>query len=391
MPRRAPRHAAARWQKREMPESPTYSEEAGRRRRWPGVIVIVFGPALIALIGAYVYFTGGRFAETENAYVQADKVSVSAKVSGQITRVLVEDNRLVAPGQVLFQLDEEPFGIALARAQARLQGAKTEIEELKAGYRQMRQEMELEGTNVDYFQREFQRQEKLARKGVASEVRLDEARHNLAMSRQRVAVVRQNLSRILASLGGAADTPVERDPRFLEAKAERDRAALDLRNAVVVAPIAGIAGKVPEPGDYTAAGAPVMNIVSGEGVWIEANFKETDLTHVRPGQPVTARVDTYPDRVWPAVVDSISQATGAEFALLPPQNASGNWVKVVQRIPVRIEIEAAQSDPPLRAGMSVLVKIDTGYERPVPDFVRTVLAWLDAVVPSSYAGAGRNE
>ena len=374
-----------------MSESPTPSAETGRRRRWPGVIVVVFGPALIVAIGAYVYFTGGRIAETENAYVQADKVSVSAKVSGQITRVLVEDNRRVDPGQVLFQLDEEPFRIALARAQARLQGAKAEIEELKASYRQMREEMELERTNVAYFEREFQRQEKLARKGVASEVRLDEARHNLAVARRRVAVARHNLSRILASLGGAADTPVERDPRYLEAKAERDRAALDLRDAVVVAPIAGIAGRVPEPGDYTTAGAAVMNIVSGKNVWIEANFKETDLTYVRPGQPVTARIDTYPDRVWPAVVDSISQATGAEFALLPPQNATGNWVKVVQRIPVRIEIETAAGDPPLRAGMSVLVKIDTGFERPLPDFVRTVLAWLDTIIPSSYAGAGRDK
>ena len=374
-----------------MSESPTPSAEAGRRRRWPGVIVVVFGPVLIALIGAYVYFTGGRFAETENAYIQADKVSVSAKVSGQITRVLVEDNRLVAPGQVLFQLEEEPFRIALARAQARLQGAKTEIDELKASYRQMHQEMELERTNVAYFEREFQRQEKLARKGVASEVKLDAARHNLAVSRQRVAVVRQNLSRILASLGGSVDSPAERDARYLEAKAERDRAALNLRDAVVVAPIAGIAGRVPEPGDYTAAGAAVMTIVSGKGVWIEANFKETDLTHVRPGQPVTARVDTYPDRLWPAVVDSISQATGAEFALLPPQNATGNWVKVVQRIPVRIEIEAAEGDPPLRAGMSVLVKVDTGYERPLPDFVRAVLAWLNTFIPSSYAGAGRDK
>ena len=374
-----------------MSESPASSAESGRRRRWPRVIIVVFGPALIASIGAYVYFTGGRFVETENAYVKADKVSVSAKVSGQITRVLIEDNRRVVPGQVLFELDGEPFRITLARAQARLQGAKAEIEELKASYRQMREELGLERTNVAYFQREFKRQEKLARKGIASEVRLDEARHDLAVARRRVAVARQSLSRILASLGGGGDLPVERDPRYLEAKAERDRAALDLRYAVVVAPIAGIAGKVPEPGEYTRAGAPVMNIVSGKDVWIEANFKETDLTHVRPGQPVTARVDTYPDRVWPAVVDSISQATGAEFALLPPQNATGNWVKVVQRIPVRIEIETAAGDPPLRAGMSVLVKIDTGRERPLPDFVRAFLAWLDTVVPSSYAGAGRDK
>jgi membrane fusion protein (multidrug efflux system) len=374
-----------------MAESHTTSDNDGRRRRWPGVVVIVFGPALIALISAYVYFTGGRFAETENAYVQADKVSVSAKVSGQITRVLVEENRRVEPGQVLFQLDEEPFRITLAHAQARLQGAKMEIAELKASFRQMREEMELERTNVAYFQREFKRQEKLARRGVASEVRLDEARHNLAVAHQRVAVARQNLSRIRASLGGSADTAVERDPRYLEAKAERDRAALDLRYAVVVAPIAGIAGRVPEPGDYTRAGVPVMNIVSDKGVWIEANFKETDLTHVRPGQSVTARVDTYPDREWRAVVDSISQATGAEFALLPPQNATGNWVKVVQRIPVRIEIETAEGDPPLRAGMSVLVKIDTGHERPIPDFILPALSWIDAVIPSSYARAGRDK
>jgi len=199
------------------------------------------------------------------------------------------------------------------------------------------------------------------------------------------------MSRILASLGGAADTPAERDPRYLEAKAECDRAALDLRDTVVVAPIAGIAGRVPEPGDYAASGAAVMNIVSGKDVWIEANFKETDLTHVWPGQPVTARIDTYPDRVWSAVVDSISQTTGAVFALLPPQNATGNWVKVVQRIPVRIEIETLAGDPPLRAGMSVLVKIDTGHKRPLPNFVHTVLSWLDTIIPSSSGRAGRGK
>lgn len=374
-----------------MPEiepAPDAPPRAGAWRRVRRVLVLIFGPALVAVLGVHLYVAGGRFVETENAYVKADKVAVSAKISGQIARVLVEDNRPVEPGQVLFQLEEEPFRIALVRAQARLQNVRREIASLKASYRQKQEELELDRNNVSFFQREYERLEGFAGKGVISEKRIDEARHNLTTARQRVAVSRQELSRILAALGGEPDRDVESDARYLESQAERDRAALDLAYAVVVAPIAGIAGRTPKPGDYTTAGAPVMHIVSHENIWVEANFKETDLTHVRPGQAVRIRVDTYPDREWQATVDSISQATGAEFALLPPQNATGNWVKVVQRIPVRIDITRRAGDPPPRAGMSVSAAVDTGHKRSLADVMATAFSWIEVIVAVSRAEPG---
>jgi len=192
--------------------------------------------------------------------------------------------------------------------------------------------------------------------------------------------------------GGARGIGYAIAERFLESGAkvalfDRDKAALDLQHAAVRAPFAGVASKKPDLGDYVSAGTPVMSIVADQDVWVEANFKETDLTHVQPGQPATVQVDTYPDREWPATVESISQATGAQFSVLPAQNASGNWVKVVQRIPVRIALRTEPGDPPLRAGMSVTAEIDTGHRRELPGFVQTALAWAGYVAEPGTAQA----
>lgn len=331
-------------------------------RRWR-LALMLLGPVLALGVGGYFYLTGGRYVGTENAYVQADKVAVSAEISGPISDVLVAENAPVEKGDILFRIDDEPFRIALDKAEARLQSVRSEIAGLKARYRQKQEELKLAQETADFAEREYHRQARLAETQVVSESRIDEVRHNWRTAKQRIAVIREEIAAIVTELDGDPDIAVERHPRFIAAKTARDMARLDLKRTRIRASFDGIAAKTPEPGQYVKAGAPVMSIVADSHVWIDANFKETALTYVKPGQPVSIHVDTYPGREWQGSVESISQATGAEFSILPPQNASGNWVKVVQRIPVRIAITPEADAPPLRAGMSTEVEIDTGRSR----------------------------
>lgn len=357
----------------------------GTRKRRIRRVLLIGGPLAVILVSGYLYYTGGRYVGTENAYVKADKVMISAQVAGAIAAVAVHENQHVNTGDVLFRLDETPFRIALNQAEAHLQAVRSDLEALKASYEQKRRELALAQSNARYANRELRRQTELAHRKLTSQERLDAANHNFDVAKQQVAVIQQDLAQILANLSGDASMAVEKYPRYLEAKAQRDQAALNLQHAVVTAPLPGIASKTPEPGDYVKEGGVVMSIVGDRGMWVEANYKETQLTHVRPGQPVTVQVDTFPDREWHGRVASISQATGAEFSILPPQNASGNWVKVVQWIPVRIALENPTDAPPLRAGMSTEVEVDTGYHRSLPGIVRRVAGWFGGAVEVSQA------
>jgi len=349
-------------------------------RRWLRRFLLLLGPLVVAAVGGYFYVTGGRYVSTENAYVQADKVMIAAEVSGLIAEVVVRENQRVAAGDVLFRIDDRPYRIALAEAEARLASVRGEIMSLKASYRQKQEELALARINLAFDNTEFERQSRLVATNAVSRARFDSVRHDLDVARQRIRVTEQEMAQIRAQLAGDPDIAVERHPRYLAAQAVVDRVALDLERTVVRAPFAGIASNTPQPGlqviGNAAFSSPVMSLVADTGVWIEANFKETDLTHVRPGQTVAIHVDTYPDHEWHGTAESLSQATGAEFSVIPPQNATGNWVKVVQRIPMRIAVKTNGDDPALRAGMSTTVEIDTGHRRPLLGFVRTALSWF---------------
>jgi len=351
---------------------------ARRPRRWLRSTLLLLGPLVALTVGAYAYYSSGRVVETDNAYVKADVGIVSAEVAGPINTLSVQENQRVKTGDVLFTIDERPFKVALARGDAQLGAIDDFVESTRASYRQAMEQLALARTNAAYEQREYDRLSALAERKLASEVDVDEQKHERDVAAQEIQVAERTLDQIRARLGGDLDRPVTEQAAYLAAKATRDAAALDVEHTVVRAPFDGIASKVPTLGQYVQPGAPVMTIVADSGMWIEANFKETDLTHVAAGQPVDIRIDTYPDRHWRGHVESISQATGAEFSVIPSQNATGNWVKVTQRIPVRVAIESHGDDPELRTGMSAIVGIDTGHERPAPSWVRALLPSRDA-------------
>ncbi len=372
---------------------PAGSKEQPRRwRRWLRSALLILGPLLVLLAGGYFYFTGGRFVETDNAYVKADKVMVSAEVSGLIAAVPVHENQHVKKGDVLFRIDDQTYRLDVAAANAHLENIRAELEGLKASYRQKVEELALARANADFANKEFERQSKLMESHVTSISKFDSTQHDLRIAQWRVRVVEQEIGQIRAQLGGNPDIKIEDHPRYLEAAAAKRRAVINFERTVVKAPFAGIAGNTPQVGQQVIGNAafvtPVMSIISDQGFWIEANFKETDLTHVKPGQPVSIHVDTYPDRVWHGTVNSISQATGAEFSVIPPQNATGNWIKVVQRLPVRIAVKSRAGDPPLRVGMSTTVEIDTGHRRAMPGVLRTVFDWLGTPRAAGIAHAG---
>lgn len=377
----------------ESPAAPALRATAPRRRRntvrWA---LLVLGPLLVLAGVGYAYLTGGRFVAIDNAYVQADKVDITTDVAGTVTAVAVQDNQRVAAGQLLFRLDQEPFRIALERAEAQLGSIRNDIEALKATYRQKQEAMRQSQIDIAYYQREFDRQSDLVRRGAVPVSQFDSARRNLDNARQALVVLGQDLAGIVASLAGNPDIAAEQHPRYRSAAADRDEAARQLRHTDVHAPFAGVVAQVAhlQPGQYLAAAQAAFTLVSTDHVWIEANPKETELTWVRAGQPATITVDTYPGDDWTGAVGSLSPASGAQFALLPAQNTSGNWVKVVQRIPIRVRVDTAGDRPPLRAGMSVEVTIDTGRQRAMPAFLA---GWLGigavAQTPSAQTPAAR--
>jgi membrane fusion protein (multidrug efflux system) len=358
----------------------TYRSDAPRltKRQLLRRILLPLGPLVVIALALTMWLAGGRYVSTDNAYVRADKVAVSADVSGPVVEIAVKDNQHVAAGDLLFRIDDEPYRISLAAAEAQLASVRDDIGVLQATYRQRLAEIRQGEADIAWYEREFQRQNDLAQRNVASQAKLDEARHNLDAARQRIAALRQDAQGALAKLGGDADMPIEQQAAYRRALADVDKARRDLRRTSVSAPIAGTVTRVEalQVGSYLAPGQPAFALVAVDNAWVEANPKETDLTYVKPGDPATITVDAYPARQWTGHVASLSPGTGAEFAVLPAQNASGNWVKVVQRVPVRINLDPADGAPTLRAGMSVEAEIDTGYKRSFGELFHTLGRWI---------------
>jgi membrane fusion protein (multidrug efflux system) len=320
---------------------------------------------VVAAAALIFYLSGGRYVSEENAYVQASTVSISPQVNGTVSQIAVRNNQQVKEGDLLFTIDQEPYRIALAGAQAQLGVTRDQIAGLVESYRSRRTQIDQAQANLDFAQAEFNRIHDLVRRGVASQAQLDQVQRDLDVAQANVATARREAATILAQLGGDGDRPVEERPQYKQAQANVDTAQRNLRLTEVRAPFAGIVTNVDaiQVGMFLSPGQQAVSMVSSASAWVEANIKETDLTDIRIGNPVTVEVDAYPNVTFQGRVQSINPASGATFALLPAQNASGNWVKVVQRIPVQITVEQPPNGPQLRAGMSATVSIDTGRER----------------------------
>jgi membrane fusion protein, multidrug efflux system len=355
-----------------IPEAPPRSA-----RRWLRPALFVLLPlALIA--GGYGYVTGGRVTSMDDASVEADKVGVSTDVSGIVREIDVSENQHVEAGQVLFVLDDLPFRLAQQRADAQVGITGDALNALKANYADLLAQIKQGQSDVEYYRTEFGRQQDLLNAHVASESTYDTARRNLENATQKVASLNQQLAAIAANLNGSPGGPIEQDPSYRNAVAQRDEAARQLAHTVVRAPFGGIVTNVPAiaPGKYLPASTTAFYLVHADHVWVDANPKETDLTYVRTGQRASVKVDTYPGMQWRGAVESISPTAAQEFSLLPAQNSSGNWVKVVQRIPVRIRVDTGDRTlPPLRAGMSVEVEVDTGHRHGLPHFLTALFGY----------------
>jgi membrane fusion protein (multidrug efflux system) len=337
---------------------------------------ILFALLPLALVaGGYYYVTGGQVMETDNAYVQAATVGVSTDVAGTVVEIDVTNNQVVQKGQVLYRLREDTYKIALAGAQAQLGTVRNQVVTLQASYDLALAQIEQTKADIPFFEVQFKRQQDLQTSSAASKTNYDSAKHDLDAARQKVMVAQAQAQAMLAQLGGDAALPVEQNPFYLQAKSAVDNAQRDLNDTVVKAPFDGVVTNVDnlQLGAYLQASQQAFNLVSTDHIWVEASPKETELTYVKPGQPVQISVDTYPGIEWTGKVQTISPASSSSFSLLPAQNTSGNWVKVVQRIPMRVAIDPAPDKPPLRVGMSVEVSVDTGHARGLPDFLER---WL---------------
>jgi membrane fusion protein (multidrug efflux system) len=343
------------------------------RVRW-GLFALL---PLVLLGGGYYYVTGGQIMSTDDAYVQADRVGVSTDVSGIVQDVAVKDNEHVAAGQVLYRLDPRQFQIALDNAKANLSQIALSIDAMKQDYHRMESDVAAQQAQVDLDQKNYERNAMLLKTATVSQAVFDQARYTLDNDKGKLAALQRQVQVQLAKLGGDPEIPTTDHPQYRQAKAMVDEAQRQLDHTVIAAPFAGTVTNVPSiaPGKYLSASTTAFFLVDTDHVWVDATPKETELTYVRPGQKATISVDTYPDAEWHGVVESVSPAAAQEFSLLPAQNTSGNWVKVVQRVPMRIRIDTSDRNlPPLRAGMSVVVDVDTGHARGFPSFLRSLFA-----------------
>ncbi|MFZ0261359.1 MAG: HlyD family secretion protein [Pseudolabrys sp.] len=335
----------------------------GRKRL--RMILLVGLPALVLVIGLGIYLSGGRYISTDNAYVGAQKVLITPDISGKITNVAIREGQHVNPGDELFSLDREPFALALAQVKAKLDTARSDFDKLKSNLKSLNTLAELAEKSVDLKQRDVDRKAKLVSSQAGSQADLDTALAAVITAKLQAEFAVQQRDTTLNQLLGDPDLPLERFPEYAQAKAALDNAQRDFDHTIVRAPMSGTATQVDniQLGRFVAAGTPVLSVIDDQAPWVDANPKETDITYLRIGQKATIDVDSFPDRTFTGTVVAVSPGTGAQFSILPPQNATGNWVKVVQRLPVRIALDKSEDTKLLRSGMSVNVDIDTGHSR----------------------------
>ena len=344
------------------------------KRRISRFVMLVVIPLAALALGFSWWLSSGRYVSTDNAYVGADKSLITPQVTGAIVAVHVVEGQKVKVGDPLFDIDPKPYEIALALATGKLEAAKVEFANLQSTYASNVDQIKMGQDAVRVRQADFDRKNDLAisRSGTAAD--RDTSMANLIQAKQILEFVKWQQATVKVKLGGGPSTTIDPFPDYMQANAAVDDAERNLRNTNVLAPIDGVATQVPEIelGRVAAAGQPVFAVVANTGLWVDANPKESDLTYVHVGLPATVSVDTFPDREWKGTICSIAPGTGAQFAILPPQNASGNWVKVVQRVPLRFCFDPKEDTVGLRAGMSAYVTVDTGR-------VRTLAGTLDGL------------
>jgi membrane fusion protein (multidrug efflux system) len=329
------------------------------------MMLLVALPALLLIGGGLFYLTGGRYISTDNAYVGAQKVLITPEISGKVIDVKVREGQHVKEGDELFSLDAQPYRIAVAQAESKLADARISYNNLKTNLASLTQLVDLAEKSVALKQKDVERKSKLVQSQAGSQADVDKAASDMLAAELQLRYGRQQRDNTLNQLRGDPNLPLEKFPAYEQAQAALDQARRDLQNTVLRAPIAGTATQVDniQLGRFVAAGSPVFSIIDDSAPWVEANPKETDITYLRVGQKATIEVDSFPDRDFHGTVQSVSPGTGAQFSILPPQNASGNWVKVVQRVPVRIVFDKDQDLSLLRAGMSATIEIDTHHSR----------------------------
>src|SRR5580704_8670030 len=342
--------------------------------------LLILGPVAVVVGALVLYLATGRYVTEEDAYVQAVNVSISPQVAGQVVAIAAKSNTAVTKNNALFNLDPEPYRIALANAEAQLGIARDQANTLIETYRARLKQIDEAKATLDYAQINFDRQQHLFDTGAAPRATLDAAMRDLQAAKANLASLQREAAAALAQLGGNPDLPVDQQATVKQAQAAVDTAARNLRLASIVAPFDGIPNNVESiaVGAFLNAGQSAFPLVSTHDLYIEANIRETDLTYVREGDPAQITVDAYPDNSIAARVTTLAPASGSVFALLPPQNATGNWVKVVQRIPVRLSFGEVRDGLALRAGMSVKISIDTGHQRSLRELWRDLTSIFGA-------------
>lgn len=340
---------------------PAPRRSLARRLRWP---LLIGAPVVAIVAGLYLYLSGGRYVSTDDAYLQAARVYVSSNISGRVVEVDVHENQRVRAGDVLFRLDTRDLDTAVQQAEAQLASARQSVTGTQATYEQRNAEVSAALQTLAFQERELARERALNAAGVASQAQVDAQAHAVDVARAQVAVSQQGEATVLASLGGRPQAPASSNPGVQEAEANLARARLARSYAVIHAPQAGEVTKVDQlqVGTYVNASAPLFSLVA-DRVWVDANFKEDQLTYMRPGQSAEMHIDAYPGTTFRGRVESLSPGTGSSFSVLPAENATGNWVKVVQRLPVRLSIDDSRQDLPLHAGLSVKVTVDVQHHR----------------------------